>query len=368
MENRHPNSQIAEVFYRLNIGAPIELDLLTAAFRLIFTDVHVKARDSQLGAFLTGLMVRGVSAAEVTALIRTALNVDGVRRYKPNLPSGERLVGVAGSGKKGVKTFNISTLAALTASAAGAYVAKPVSGATSSVSGSRDFLTVVGARLLDPTSMIKVLTETRFSMFPIEELIPRFDSVYGGRMFGPTPLSFAFPAVVNPIACDALLYGLSHPNIKLSLEVFRDLGPSDVSVVCSTENGVHFIDELSTLPINMIGRISGKTVEGVKEFNAEDITGRASSKATDLQLAASLVENAQLCLNILKGKSPGPREDSVAMNAAVILQLAAKTSSLEEGFGVAIEVLHTGKAFAKLKQLVEATGGSTRALSTIEGG
>lgn len=368
MDTKEANHQIAEIFYRLNIGAPIESGLITKTFELILTNPHVKARDVQLGAFLTGLMVRGPSAREVITLIRTALNIDGVTKYKPTLPPGEKLVGVAGSGKKGYKTFNISTPACFVASAVGAFVAKPGSVATSSISGSKDFLNTVGARISDPNDMIEVLLATGFGLFPIEQLIPKFDAVYGGKTFGPTPLSFALPAVINPIACDAVLYGLSHPNITLALNVFVGLGYKDAMIVCSTPDKIHYIDELSALEHNSIGIIAGGNAGEVEELSIASITGNPPAIPEVLQQGASLIENVQIALKILQGKSPGPGEDTVALNAAGILVLSGKSATLKDGFGLAIDVIRNGSAFRKLEEFIDATGGSKKALSTIIGG
>ncbi len=368
MERKNPNYEIAEVFYRLNIGISIGEDLLARTFELILTNPQVKARDTQMGAFLTGLMVKGPTVREIVTLIRTALNIDGLVRYKPMLPEGEKLVGVAGSGKKGYKTFNISTPACFVASAAGAYVAKPGSAATSSVSGSKDFINAVGAKLLDPNDMIQVLRATGFGMFSIEDLIPKFDEVYGGKILGPTPLSFAFPAIVNPVAFDTLLYGLSHPNVKLSLEVFNELGYKIVMVVSSSSDRVHYIDELSTLSVNLSGRVQGGTISDVEEFAPTDITQHPPSNPEDLQSGMSLVENTQLAIQVLQGKLPGPREDTVVLNAAAILVLANKVTNLREGFEIALEVTRSGAGFKKLEQFIEATGGSKKALFTLAGG
>jgi len=365
MDTQNPNHEIAELFYRLNIGAPVEEELVARAFRLVLTNPNVKARDAQLGAMLTGLMVKGPTVREVVMLIRTALNIDGVTRYKPTLPVGEKLVGVAGSGKKGCKTFNISTPACLVASAAGAYVAKPCSAATSSVSGSKDFINTVGAKLLDPNEMIEVLLSTGFGMFPIEELIPRFNAVYGGKTFGPTPLSFALPAITNPIACDVLLYGLSHPNIELSLRVFQEFGQKNVMVVSSSSDKVHYIDELSTVAINWFGRVENGDIGKVEEFSPTDITSRPASRSSELKSGASIIENVQLAARILQGKMPGSSEDTVALNAACVLVMAEKASNLKEGFNLAIEVIRSGEGFKKLEQFIDATGGSRQALSTI---
>src|SRR3989344_9076122 len=364
METKNPNQEIAEVFYRLNVGVPVEDDLLARAFGLILTNPHVKARDVQLGAFLTGMMVKEPTVKQIVILIRTALNIDGVTRYKPTLPDDKKLVAVPGSGKKGHKTFNISTPACLVASAAGAYVAKPGSAATSSISGSKDFITTVGAKLLEPNEMIEVLLATGFGIFPIEEFIPRFDAVYGGKTFGPTPLSFAFPAVANPIACDSLLYGLSHPNVNLSLRAFRELGYKNVIVVSSTSDKIHYIDELSSMAFNLLGKLQDGIIGDVEGFSPTTITKRVPVGHEELEPGASVVENVQSAVRVLQGKMSGPREDTVALNAAAILLLSGQAETLEVGFKTAIEVIKSGAGLKKLEQFIDATGGSRMALLT----
>jgi len=367
MEKENPNYEIAEVFYRLNIGVPIGNDLVARAFELILTDPNVKARDTQLGALLTGLMVGHPNMEEVVMLIKTALDIDGVMKYKPTLPRGEKLVGVAGSGKKGHKTFNISTPACLVASAAGVYVAKPGSTATSSISGSKDFLNTVGARPLSSDDMIEVLLSTKFGMFSIEGLIPKFDAVYGGKMLAPTPLSFALPGIVNPVVCDALFYGLSHPNISLSLSVFLELGYRNVMIVSSSNDKIHYIDELSTLTSNFVGRIREGEVIDVNEFSPTDITQRSASNFNDLKSGASLIENVQIGVRVLQGKLPGPCEDTVATNASGIIVMSGKVATLREGFELAIEAIRSGAGFRKLEEFIDVTKGSRKALSTIIG-
>lgn len=365
MKEKDPNHEIAEVFYRLNIGVPVELSMLEKTFKLILTHPQVKARDSQLGAFLAGIMVKGPLPTEVETLVRTALNIDGLIRFRPSIPIGEKLVGVAGSGKKGFKTFNVSTPACIVAAAAGAYVAKPGSSATSSLSGSIDFLSVVGAHPLTHQEMTDILLATGFGIFSIERLIPKFDGVYGGKTFGPTPLSFCLPAIANPIVCDALLYGLSHPNIGLSQEVFQRFGYSSVTVVASSFDGVHYIDELTPAQESLIGEIqNGNVYESVK-INFAEIVGIANCEPEDLCPGESLIENIQLSVGTLSGKKPGHRENTVALNAAAILVLGNKTKTLAEGFVLAKEVIKSGSALDKLNEFVLATGGNQKSIKTL---
>ena len=363
-----PNHKIAEVLYRLNIGIVIDNELLEEVFKLILTHPNVKSRDVQLGAFLTGLMVSGLTVEAVTTLIRTALNIDGLTRFKLSIPKGERLVTVAGSGKKGLKTFNISTPACIVAVAAGAYVAKPGSGATASVSGSMDFANVIGMKTLSHQDMSEVLLKTGFGLFSIEHLIPKFDGVYGGKIFGPTPLSFGLPAIVNPIVCDSLLYGLSHPNIELSMDVLKELGYEHVMVVSSSNDEIHYIDELTPLPLNLIGKIEDGVISTVESHSFSDFSNFTNCAHIDLIPGESLLENVQIAINVLDGKGPSSRESAVALNAGAILVLARKAVNIREGYEHSIDIMRSGKAMQKLEEFIDATGGSKKALNSLRRG
>lgn len=367
MKKFNPNQTIAEVFYRLNVGVPVD-DILEEAFKLILTHPQVTARDAQLGSFLTGLMIKGPTSKEIVSLIRTALNIDGLIRFKPSIPFGEKLVCVAGSGKKGLKTFNISTPACIVAAAGGAYVSKPGSRATSSLSGSIDFASIVGANTLSFQEMTEVLLSTKFGLFSIENIIPKFDDVYGGRAFVPTPLSFGLPAISNPMVCDSLLYGLSHPNIELSLEVLKDLGYNEAFVVSSSHDNIHYVDELSSLKSNLIGRIENGKIHSVEKLDVSKIFNSKFGTPSDIESGESLIENVQIAVFVLSGKDNGHRTHTVALNAGIILLLASKVNNIVDGYNYAIDIIRSGKALEKLENFIEATGGSKNALKTLKGG
>mgnify|MGYP001293427237 CR=1 FL=1 len=367
MKELNPNQKIAEVFYRFNVGIPID-DMLEDVFKLILTNPQVMARDVQLGSFLTGLMIKGSNSKEIVSLIRTALNIDGLIRFKPSLPLDEKLVCVAGSGKKGFKTFNISTPACIVAAAGGAYVSKPGSHSTSSLTGSVDFASIAGANILSTQEMTEVLLSTKFGLFSIENLIPKFDSVYGGRAFAPTPLSFGLPAISNPVVCDSLLYGLSHPNIELSLEVLKDLGYKEAFVVSSSYDNIHYIDELSSLKSNLVGRIENGEIHSVEEIDVSKIYNEKFSSPTDIESGKSLIENVQMGVSVLNGKGTSYRTRTVALNAGIILLLASKVNNIIDGYNYSIDLIKSGKAFKKLEDFIEATGGNTNSLKMLKGG
>ncbi|HHU06730.1 MAG TPA: hypothetical protein GXZ59_00080 [Clostridiaceae bacterium] len=58
-------------------------------------------------------MAKGATEEEVSALLDAAFNIDGFNPLtRPAFPSSKKTITVAGSGKKGLKTVSISSLAA----------------------------------------------------------------------------------------------------------------------------------------------------------------------------------------------------------------------------------------------------------------
>lgn len=352
-----PNQLVAEVLYRLNVGARISPELLKRAFFHILTDEEMVARDVQLGAFLVGLGVSKPTEDEVVALLQTAFSVDKFSDRKKLIIPGskkDKVIGVAGSGKKGRKAINISTGASLLAAALGIRVAKTVSCSTSSKTGSADFLTAVGVNLNIPTKeMAKVLQKISFGAFKIENLIDKFDRVYGGKFFAPHALSFGLAALVSPVKFDALYYGLANKDILLSAKVLRRFGVRRGLVVNSTCDGVHYMDELAPVGKNQFVEIRGGKVMPAVNLNL------SRSVRSNLALEGKTKEeNVRLCVEILRGRGPAYLRDFVCLNAGGILFLAGAAESIREGNVIAKKNCVKSIALEKLEELIFATGGS----------
>lgn len=359
------NHNVSEVLYGLNVGSEIELDLLKRAFYDILTNGN-RARDTQLGALLTGLMAKKPTVDEVVALLEVAFSLDGFNPYerrKIELPGDEKLISAIGSGKKGHKTMNISTPALLIAAAAGVYSAKPVSSSTSSLTGSADFLREVGVNLdISPTEMEEVIKRTGFGAFCIENLIPRFDSVYGGKFFAPHALSFGLAALVSPIQFDNLIYGLAHPDVETSIQVLQRFGVKNAMVASTTHDGFHYLDEMgvygSTTLVGLRDGVIGSTIH----FRPTEELGLPRYEPKDVGEARTLEGNIQFCVDILRGTGEEPREDIVCMNAGSILYLAERAEDLKEGFHLAKRIVKTGDVIGKLREVVTHSGGDEQLL------
>ena len=68
-------------------------------------------------------------------------------------------------------------------------------------------------------------------------------------------------------------------------------------------------------------------------------------------------ENAALGMEVLSGKGRKTIRYAVGMNAGAVLYLSGKAKNLKEGYDMALESIDTGKALAKLNEIVEVSRG-----------
>jgi anthranilate phosphoribosyltransferase len=113
-----------------------------------------KVQDSQLGAFLTALVMKGETIEEITGFAKIMREFANL--IEPNV-DGE-LLDTCGTGGDKIKTFNISTIAALVVAGAGVPVAKHGNRAVTSKCGSADILESLGIKIdLSPEDVQKCI-------------------------------------------------------------------------------------------------------------------------------------------------------------------------------------------------------------------
>ncbi len=117
-----------------------------------------EADPAAVGAFLTALTIKGETVAEVTAAAQVMREL-----AKPADLGGGVLVDPVGTGGDGASLFNVSTAAAIVASAGGVKIAKHGNVAASSASGSADVLRQAGVVVdLEPAQVKECIAETNF--------------------------------------------------------------------------------------------------------------------------------------------------------------------------------------------------------------
>ena len=359
-----------ESLYKLNVGLSLDEYEAEEAMKIILNEKDESKRIGLLTMLLNGIMVKGSTVNEVSGLLNAALGMDNTldaNKPKINLPNNNKLVGVASSGKKGIKTINITTTACFVAAACGANIAKACSHSTSSKTGSLDFLDICKIDVDLPfNKKVEILKKYHISFFSIEETTPKFAEVYGGVFYAPHAMSFALAGLSFPIQIDSLAYGLSHPNVKLSAEVLKKFGVKNSLTYSSTYDGTHFLDEL--LPIGFVNfaRIKDGHVEKVISADIQDALQLSHDfELSDINEKQNEKENIVTSLKILHGDGTKSQVTTICVNAAIFLLLADKAESLEQGYRMAKEIMNTGKVWNLFLEVVELYGGNQTYLEDL---
>ncbi|MCY0942438.1 hypothetical protein [Streptomyces antarcticus] len=324
-------------------------------------------RDVMLGSILTGLLLRGPRIGEVEAAIRAATHLDRASWDFHRPPEGLRFVGYTGSGKKTLKTINLSSSAALVAATGGAHIAKLGSRSASSKTGSRDFIDLVGAEIeaVPHGEMVGIAADCGFGFFSIEHRVPEFDRRYGNRFQAVHALSLAFPALLSPVVCPAYVYGLSHPAVHVSARLLSRLGLPDATVVNSSADTTLQVDELLPGTTVRACRISDSREDHTL---ADDVTRAAASMPRNLSCITQHADphsNVAAAVRVLAGRDTSPARDAVALNAALLLLTAHVVPTLQAGLDTALTILRDGAGLDTLLRFVRLTGGSPLALDAL---
>lgn len=369
--NKCEKKEPYESLYKLNLGFSLNE---TEAYNAMKSVLNIKDKDKRtilMTMLLDGIMVKNPSVSEVKGLLKASLELDNIlnRKSKIKIPNNDILIGLAGSGKKGLKTINISTPSAIIAATNGAHIIKACSASTSSKTGSSDFLSILGIDInKDNELKEEILNETGIMFFLIEKATPKFAEKYEGIFYAPHAMSFALAALSFPYKVDVMVYGLSHPNVNLSVEILKEFGFENAFVYSSTEDGIHYLDELGLSGfVNVIGIKNGKIGEKImtpikKEFGLNETY-------TNDQIVEGISPeiNVSKAIKALKGEGPQAIIDAICINSAILLCLSKKASSLKEGYSISLESIKSGKVFENFIKIVEYYGGSRKKIEKLLG-
>lgn len=352
-----------ESLYKLNIGQSLDEYETEEAMSIILNEPDTQKRISLLTMLLNGIMIKGPTVSEISGLLTASLGMDNLlnlKKKKIKLPNNQKLVGVASSGKKGIKTINITSTACFVAASCGANIAKACSHSTSSKTGSSDFLDICGININIPfEKKIDILNKYHIAFFSIEETTPKFAKVYGGVFYAPHAMSFGLAGLSFPIEIDSLAYGLSHPNVKLSAEVLKKFGVKNALVYSCTYDGIHYLDELLPIGCANLIRVKDSNVEkSISSDIQEALSLNSNFNISDLKEKDNKVDNVISSLKILKGEGNTSQINAICINASIFLLLSDKVKSLEEGYYKAKKIINTGIVWKNFLDVVDLYGGN----------
>jgi anthranilate phosphoribosyltransferase len=321
-----------------------------------FTDAILQSglSDVRIASILTALRLTPLTQDIVMGALESLTRVN-VKSSLPqqsesrNLTSAVtkdiHLVDNSGTGGDQANTYNISTMAAVVASACGAKVAKFGTRSISSRCGSADVLEAVGVTLSRSLgAMQSQLNRLNLSYLYAPSLFPALQHLGVVRKsLGFHTLFDLLVPLANPAPLSGQLVGVYSPDIQILVaRCLQDLGRTRALVVHS-EDG---LDEISVCgPTRVIQLIDGR--QNAEIWSPADFGLPVYS--IDSLKGAGIEENSQCFVNTLEGKNAGAVEDAVIINAAATLWCASLADSISEGIKAARAAIRNGKAAQTLK-------------------
>jgi anthranilate phosphoribosyltransferase len=307
-----------------------------------------EATPAQIGAFITGLRMKGETIDEIVGAVRVMRDKATFVDSGVDTAAGEILMDIVGTGGDGSGTFNVSTTTAFVVAGAGIPVAKHGNRAISSSCGSADVLEELGVDLSMPPDQVAGCVQTvgiGFLFAPMLHGAMKY-AIGPRREIGIRTIFNILGPMTNPAGANVQLTGVFDKNLTRTLaEVLARLGMQRTLVVWGEGN----MDEMTITGTSYVaeahkGEVKTWTVQ------PEDV-GLSRARIEEINGGADVAEAAALVRSVLSG-APGARLDMVLLNSGAALMAAGLVDELGEGVAMAREIITSGKALAKLDELV----------------
>jgi anthranilate phosphoribosyltransferase len=322
------------------------------------------ATPSQIAAFLTAIRIKGPTVEELAAFALT------MRRHahsiRPNISS--KLVDTCGTGGDKLKTFNISTIAALVTAGAGVSVAKHGNRSFTSRCGSADLLERLGVNInADPQKVQSSIERANIGFMFAPVFHPAMKHAGPTRKeIGIRTIFNVLGPLTNPAGAKRQVVGVYDESLVLTLaRVLRKLGAEEAMVV----HGLDGIDEISLVGRTRAARVSqGEIEELILEPSKFGLKHRSFDEVS--AEGADLEEYATVAFNIISGNGTNSTKESatremVLMNTSAALVTAGVVDTYLDGVELAKSSIQSGKALEKLVSLVQITAGDISRIESL---
>ncbi len=319
-----------------------------------------EATPAQIGAFITALRMKGETVDEIVGAARVmrakATRICAAKDHTVNIDrdeinvEDETILDTCGTGGDGTNTFNVSTVTALVAAAAGVKVAKHGNRAVSSQCGSADVLESLGVKLdIGPSDVERCIEEVGIGFLYAPLFHGAMKYAAGPRReIGLRTIFNLLGPLTNPAGATAQVLGVYDPALTETMAaVLGRLGSREAFVVC----GEGSFDEISICGPTRISHLKDGKVR-TNEIAPEDYGLKRATP--DAIRGGDASQNAQIIRDILAGQE-GPKRDMVLLNAASALVAAGRDVDFQSAIQRAATTIDSGLAQEKLDALVEFT-------------
>jgi anthranilate phosphoribosyltransferase len=265
------------------------------------------------------------------------------------------LVENSGTGMDQLKTFNVSTAAAVVAAAGGITLARHGARALTSSCGTVDLLDYIGIDVAcDVDTVTKSIRDVGIGLFNgmSHRVHPRsLGRILSQIRFGST-LNIA-ASLASPCRPTHGLRGVYSKSLlpKVS-RVMKEIGYQRAMVVhgfdASKEKGM---DELSNIGESLIHEFQPDGTENTFSLAPED-AGLKRAAYGDIAATGDVKKEALRFLSVLSGSGPAACTDLTCLNAGALFYLVGKATTIRDGVEVSRDIIECGQALSKLSQWV----------------
>ena len=332
---------IEQAIYDILAGRHLSLDT-TRAVMLRMMDGD--ATDSQMGAFLAAMRLKGETIDEITACAEV------MREKCTKLRPKTDVLDIVGTGGDELYSFNISTVSAFVVAAGGIPVAKHGNRSVSSKCGSADVLEALGVNItLNAEQSERVLEKTDICFMLAQVYHSAMKHVaHVRRELGVRTIFNILGPLANPAGANMQLLGVYDENLVEPLaRVLSNLGVKRAMVV----HGHDGLDEITLTGASTICEVTDGKLNSY--FIAPEQFGLNRCQLSDLT-GGDPKENADITRRILSGEK-GPKRDTVVLNSACCLYMGKNHITMRECVRLAQELIDSGKAMKKLDDFILAS-------------
>jgi len=314
---------------------------------------------SQVGAFLSGLRMKGETVDEITGAalaLKSKLtpfqlnnNLINLDRDDINLEE-ETILATSETGDKGTNTFNVSSATIFVVAGGGVKVVRQGNWPKCGFIGAADVLQHLGVNLdISRSDVQRCIEEVGigFLFAPMFHGIMRYVDEIRAEMGIRTIFNLIGP-LANPAGASAHVLGVYDPSLtEKTAKVLKNLGAREAFVVY----GEGTYDEISICGPTKVSHLINDEIESYQLDPQEYGFKKATIEALR---GGDAQENSRIISEIVSG-SPGPKRDMVVLNAATAFVAAGLDRDIKAGIERAADVIDSGKAKEKLDALIRFT-------------
>ena len=321
-------------------GEDLSSSEMSSLMNLIMTG---ELSSAQIASCIVAMQIKGETPDEIAA----AASVMREHANKVIVEDSKYLIDTCGTGGDSLQTFNISTLSAIIAAAAGAKVAKHGGRSVSSKCGSADVLEVLGVNVnLDHKRLGQLVDAIGIGFMFAPNYHPAMKYVAPVRKELEIRTMFnLLGPLTNPASAKRQIVGVYSKELTITFaRVLQKLGSEHVLVV----HGEDGMDEISITGKTFIAELKDNVI---KEYIIEPSLFKLKAGSLKDIVVEDSSHSKKMILDILNGKLSVAR-DITLLNAGAAIYISGLANDIDSGILIAADMIDQGKAMEKLNELI----------------